>query len=261
MHNWLDAISLPLYHSLDDLIPISWLTLPDHNDPLKNTTKFSSGDTYELFQENLKTQPKNWHYRTKEVEYIVNSKGYRTQEFSNIDWKNSIVVLGCSMTAGIGVHEDETISYFLEQKTGRPVINLGVPAAGLDFNLYNNFLLRKNYPTPWAVVNLFTNVNRLIQFKNLAPEFLGLWSTEDEYWRGYMREEHNSIIKSIYNIEQVKFMWKDTNTFYASWFDDTAHYGKMQRLQFDNEARDLVHCGPVSNKRNATLIWSYLRNN
>lgn len=258
-HNWGGAKPLPWYHSLSDLIKVSWVTIPDANDPTKNTNRFAQGDTPELFQKNLNTQPANWHYRTKNIEYNVNSRGYRTQEFSDIDWKDSIVLFGCSMTAGIGVAEDETISYFLQQKSGRPVINLGVPASGLDFTLYNNFLLKKNYPEPWAIVNLFSNTNRLMTFKKLYVEFLGLWSEQDSYWRGHMIDEDNSIVKSIFNIEQIKFLWKDSRTFYASWFDDTAYYGNCHRMYFGNDARDLVHCGYADNKRNATVIWSHLR--
>lgn len=259
-HNWEDAIDLPWYHDLSDLIKISWLTLPDHENPDVNTNKFCTSDTRELFLENLKTQPENWHYRTKPVEYCVNSSGYRTKEFSEIDWKESIVLFGCSMTAGIGVAEDETISHFLEQKSGRPVVNLGVPGCGLDFTLYNNFLLKKNYPQPWAVVNLLTNVNRIMVFRKLDVEFLGLWSENDPYWRGHMSSEYNPIMKSIFEIEQINFMWKDARTFNASWFDDTAHYGDCIKLHFGNSARDLIHCGAVDNKRNSQVIWTYLRN-
>lgn len=258
-HNWNDAVDLPWYHTLEDLIKVSWVTIPDRENPDINTTKYCTSDTEELFLENLKKQPADWHYRTKEIDYKVNSRGYRTKEFSDIDWKESIVLIGCSMTAGIGVAEDETISYFLEKKSGRPVINLGVPASGLDFALYNNFLLKKNYPQPWAVVNLFTNINRLIVFKKLYVEFLGLWSENDDYWRGHMINELNPLMKGVFNIEQIKHMWKDTRSFEASWFDDTAHYGECSRLYFENGARDLIHCGPSDNKRNATLIWTFLR--
>lgn len=260
MHNWSQAKPLPWYHTIDDLLKVSWLTLPDHNNPSVNTNKFTGGDTYEQYQKNLKTQPENWHYRTKEIEYICNSRGYRTKEFSEIDWENSIVMFGCSMTVGIGVAEDETISHFLEERSGRPVVNLAIPGSGLDFNLYNNFLLRKNYPKPWAVVNLWTNTHRLLKFRKMAVQFEGLWSEGDKYWEGYMQEEPHSIVKSIFDMEQVKFMWNDTRTFYGSWFDDAAHYSKSYKLAFTNTARDLLHCGPADNKRNAHVIWTYLRN-
>ena len=258
-HRWLDAKPLPWYHTLDDLIKVSWLTLPDPDNPGQNTNKFASGDTYELFQENLKKQPEHWHYRKKEIEYNVNSRGYRTKEFDDIDWKEAIVIFGCSMTAGIGVAENETISHYLEYKSGRPVVNLGIPGAGLDFTLYNNFLLHKNYPKPWAVVNLFTNTNRLMLFKKMYVEFLGLWSENELYWRGYMMEEEHNVVKSIFDIQQINYFWKDIKTFNASWFDDTAFYGECMKLHFQNGARDLVHCGPADNKRNATVIWSHLR--
>lgn len=259
MHIWQQAEPIPEYFSLDELLTAHWLTLPDEVDPRKNTNKYAGSDTMEEFAKNLKTQPDNWHYRTKEVEYLCNSKGYRTKELDSIDWKESIVLFGCSMTAGIGVAEDETISHFLEQKSGRPVINLGVPGSSLDFNLYNNFLLHKNYTKPWAVVNLWTNTHRLMTFTNMCIRFEGLWSEGDKYWEGYMTEKYNPILTSKFNMHLVKHLWKDTRTFYGSWFDDAAHYGDSYKLSFTNTARDLLHCGAHDNKRNATVIWTYLR--
>lgn len=257
---WSYAIPLPWYHNINDFIKVSWVTIPDHENPNVRTNKFASSDTRELFLKNLKTQPNNWSYRTKDIEYNVNSLGYRSKEFSKINWEDAIVVFGCSMVAGIGVAEDETITHYLETITGRPVINMGVPGAGLDFNLYNNFLLKRNYPTPWAVVNLLSNVNRLTTFREQDIEFLGLWSENDEYWKGHMRNLHNSLVKSILDVEQTKFMWKEIKTYFASWFDDTAHYCNCEKLHFSNTARDLMHCGAADNERNARLIISKLEN-
>jgi len=261
MHEWPQApVEVPEYYTDKELLTYKWLTLFDHDNPNVLTNKFSSGDTYELFQQNLQTQPEDWHYRTKKVEYIVNSKGYRAPEFDNIPWRDSIVVFGCSMTAGIGVAEDETITHYLSKKADRPVINLGVPGAALDFTLTNNYLLRKNYPKPWAVINLFTNTHRLTRYKKMHPEFLGLWSKDDPYWSGFFENEYNPIMSAMFKIDQIKWMWSSTKTFNASYFDDAAYYGKCHKLEFGNTARDLTHCGRLDNKRNASLIWSYLRN-
>lgn len=257
---WSAAEQLPWYHTTDDLLSVGWRTLADHNNPRINSKHHASSDTRELFLKNLKTQPKDWHYRNKVIEYNINSKGYRAPEFSTVDWKNSIAIFGCSMVTGIGVAEDETISHYLQELSGRPVINLGVPASGLDFAVMNNFLLKKNYPTPWAVVNIFSNINRIFEFREKDLYFHGLWSQDENLWTGYIKNLHNPIVTSIMNSEIIKHFWKDTKTFYASWFDDTAHYTECSVLPFTNSARDLVHCGKDDNKSNAEFIWQHLKN-
>ena len=89
--------------------------LLDEYDPGEH--KFISNDTREMFAESLKKNPEDWYYRTHEVKYILNSEKFRTKEFKDIDWKNSIVLIGCSCTFGIGVTEEDTIAANLQEIT------------------------------------------------------------------------------------------------------------------------------------------------
>ena len=117
------------------------------------TLNFSGTDTKELFEENLKTQPDDWYYRTHEVKYTLNSFGYRTKEFDDIDWKESIVIFGCSNIFGIGVADEHTIPYFLEQLSGRPVINMGMGGSSIQTALHNSIILNDSeYPTPKVII-------------------------------------------------------------------------------------------------------------
>jgi hypothetical protein len=45
-------------------------------------------DTKELYKTNLKEQPDDWYYRVNKVEYNLNSAGYRTKDFNQINWSN-----------------------------------------------------------------------------------------------------------------------------------------------------------------------------
>ena len=99
--------------------------------------EWAGSDIKSTFLENLKTQPLDWHYRNNKIQYNYNSDGYRTKEFKEVDWKNSIVMFGCSVTNGIGLHEEDTIPYRLEQQLGISVINMGVGASSMLFNLHN----------------------------------------------------------------------------------------------------------------------------
>ena len=83
-----------------------WLTPNFLQGPLpfnkyrKNLPFFLSLQEKELYKKDLITAPADWHYRTKEVRYDINSSDYRAPEWNSIDWKNSICVFGCSHVFG-----------------------------------------------------------------------------------------------------------------------------------------------------------------
>ena len=111
-------------------------------------------DTRADFIENLKKNPKDWYYRNNTVDYTLNSNKFRTKEFEDIYWKNSIVLIGCSCTFGTGITDDDTIAAYLQKITGKYVVNLGQMAASNGVIAYNSYYLKENYPTPLAVVNM-----------------------------------------------------------------------------------------------------------
>jgi hypothetical protein len=162
---------LPNYDAIYDYYVENNLVYNDHtqNDKVDGgfTLDFCPNDHKELFEQNLKTQPDDWYYRTHEVKYTLNSLGYRTREFDDIDWKESIVMFGCSFVFGIGVTDKHTIPYFLEQLSGRPVINMGIGASSIQTVLHNSIILNDSkYPTPKAVVNMRTDLNRYQLYEN-----------------------------------------------------------------------------------------------
>ena len=125
--------------------------------------------------------------------------------------------------------------------------------------LYYYKLLYVFYPTPYAVVNVFTNLNRFTEFKKNNFKFHGLWSLDPIYLE-YMKQDFNPILHNIFYMKIIHSLWKGTSTiaYNASYFPDTALYGKVDKLDFDNEARDLVHPGYLSNKTNADVLHSKL---
>ena len=128
-------------------------------------------DTIDWFDQDTKERAKKnytpeWKYATKRIEYHVNSDGYRTKEWNDIHWANSIVLMGCSYVYGVGVAEDETISHQLEDKIGHPVINMGVPGSSPTFTIHNLSCLLAQY-NPKGVVIGWSGSGR-------APYYLSL---------------------------------------------------------------------------------------
>lgn len=218
------------------------------------SNKFSSHDSEKLLIDNLKKQPNDWHYRNKEVVYRCNSAGYRADEWDTIDWKNAVVVFGCSCTVGIGLAEEETVTEQLSTILNRPVINIGVSASSLMFSFINSTLLSKNFPTPHAVVQLWTNIDRFTIFKQHFIDHAGPWD-DSALFKEYVNNQYHAMTEARYISMASREMWKNQCKYYSvSFFDQTAHYTESDWIEIDNQARDLVHPGRNSAKQMAELI-------
>jgi hypothetical protein len=206
---------------------------------------FSGEDTPRVLKSNLDIFPEDWHYRHKQVTYRCNSRFYRYDELDTVDWANSVVIFGCSQIQGQGLAEDETISEQLAQLLGRPVVNLGVGGSGMMFNLHNSIMFLKNFPTPWALVQHWPNLDRIHVFEEYIRN-LGPWEpTEHPLFMAWNQNESNSQMHAIFVDEASKQIWKDrtryvsiTQSYYTA---QAINCDFVERLDF---ARDNGHGGP-----------------
>ena len=97
---------------------------------------FSGSDTEELFNENLRTKPVDWIYRTKQISYVRNKNGHRCNELEIL--KNEyILYTGCSHTEGIGIALEDSYAYISSKNLGTDYYNLGLGGSGIDAMIYN----------------------------------------------------------------------------------------------------------------------------
>jgi hypothetical protein len=253
LENLVNVIPDPTYFNPPNFLPVVML---NHANLETNEldARFSGTDSPSLFEQNLKIQPEDWHYRTKHIEYKINSSGYRTEEWSNIDWKESVVMLGCSNVLGIGLADDETISHQLSFLIDRPVINLGAPGVSFDFSFYNSIILSEYYPTPYAVVDLWTGTDRCTYFDKIDIKHCGIWE-QHPYFKEYIRNDTHSMLRAKFVGMANKNLWKPRCRYYsASFFDRSAYYTDSDWIEIDNQARDLIHPGRNNSKDMARLI-------
>lgn len=254
----------PWYFDKKNFIPLDTTGIKE--------TNFYPADNEYTFKQSLKKMPDNWHYRTKEVKYKLNSLGYRAPEFDIIDWKNSIVLFGCSCTFGIGVDEDETISHYLSELTGRPIINMGWPGGSNEMIMYNSLLLKQNYETPYAVVCLWSTTDRFPLFTTDMPYNVGPWNIaeiqpkskfSDIYTKAFESINffsENEGIRSYFTSELTREIWKkDTIYISSSFFTYKNIINFDLTFSIDNGARDLVHPGRESNKEAAEKIHNFIK--
>ena len=236
------------------------------------------GDSKKHFLHSLKEEPKDWYYRTHKVEYTLNSHKFRTKEFKDIDWKNSIVLIGCSFIFGMGVTNNDTIAAYLQEITGKYVVNLGQPGASNGVIAYNSYYLKENYPTPLAVVNLWSTMARWFRInyeskqKYLMFELLDYNPLANS---GNMESEViTEVTNNIIHMKMSNALWKDhPNHLQLSRYDyfKNGKYISIAAKVFpeaiqlkhswvdSRNARDKEHWGRDVNEKIAKLIASNLK--
>ena len=187
-------------------------------------------------------------YNKKEG-FKINSKGYRCPEFENIDWKNSIVLIGCSMACSVGLEEHDTLHTQLFKLTGMPVVSLGVAGSSPQFSFDNSILLKENFPEPKYVIQLWSEYNRSVLYKK--DKILHQGSTWNEERLKYFSSEHLAITMHTYH-NASKHIWQ--NYLAYSFFNTTASLLNIPELPYVDFATDNSHYGPVSSKLCAERI-------
>lgn len=216
---------------------------------------WSGTDTKKLYESNLKKQPKNWYYRNNNVRYTINSNGYRTYEFKDINWKNSVIIFGCSQVFGIGLDDEYTISNQLSKLIKCPVINMGMGGSSMMFAFHNSIILRDGYPMPKAVVNLWTEYHRCAYYNRHSVEFYGSWNLKlNNFMDLWNKNDHNSKVHALLMQKSSHIMWNNTKYCELSFVKETANLLKINHLPMLDTARDLGHAGIETAKQTAEII-------
>ena len=260
---WKQGKTLPRYYKNgEDFISIY---LPQNRVGVHN---FYGGDDEKFFEKNLKEQPNNWKYRNKEVTYTLNSYGYRSREFNTYDWSESIVLMGCSCTFGVGVSDEETLAYYLQQLTGREVINLGTPGGSNQFILDQSIVMKKKYGTPFALIMMWTLSDRLPHYGDDGVYHIGVWDSSENGTHKHAKkfkslfdntyeDDANEYIPLRNIVNTNRLIWEDKTKYTElSFFEQTSHYAELPDfIPFSNTARDLLHPGSSDFEETAkTLI-------
>lgn len=224
------------------------------------TTFFARTDDEELLKNNLKVQPEDWHYRHKQVTYNLNSLNYRTLEFNQIDWVNSVVIFGCSTVFGVGLSKDETIDFELSKLLNCPVINMGACGTSMMFSWYNSLILNRNYPTPKGVIQIWSSSYRCTHFTPNKIFNHGSWNLEEPFNREWNRESSHPESMALILQMASQQLWKDkTNYYEASFFGHSAELLNCDLLRPEDYSRDLIHPGPNTSKTVAKTIADNLK--
>ena len=198
----------------------------------------------------MKTFGKGWYYyNSKDISYVHNSHGFREKELDEVDWSNSIVVLGCSMVWGCGNAIEDTIPYILQETLGIPTVNLGVSGAGPDLLTYNSLFLHNHYPRPKAIVQMWSGMARYMELDPYKGNRFTVPSHRD-YCINHDWEWKNKLL-----VELERTVWEDKVPRYeCSFFKDTSEKLNIDHLEWVDDSRDQYHPGYMSNQSAAKTI-------
>ena len=178
----------------------------------------------------------------------------------------------------------------MQRITGKYVVNLGQIAASNSAIAYNSYYLKENYPTPLAVVNIWTNIHRWFwicseeKFKHLMFEHLdckplskgndSIDMTDPNPRRVTKHKVVTEVTNNILYMKMSNALWKDhPNHLQLSRYDyyKDGEYLSMVAKVFpeviqlnpsweeDRSARDNKHWGREINEKIAKLIASNLK--
>lgn len=226
--------------------------------PCTTDGKWVATDNKETYEKLLKSKGNDWYYRTNTVNYIVNKHQYRTKEFDTIDWANSVVLIGCSQTYGVGVTEEDTIGSNLSRLLNKEVINLGIPGASNSLILNNSAILSSKYPTPYAVIHIYTGVDRTTEYQKRQITNHGSWTLDTDFMKSWSNEVTNSQVQTLMASKISNEIWSSKTKFLEfSSFTDTHLLLNCKNLVMlaKDYARDNLHFGPKCTRRFAELIY------
>lgn len=200
--------------------------------------------------EKVKKNPTEWALQN--IVYDYNRHGFRCKNFKDINWAESIVVLGCSITTGVGLAEQDTVTSRIESITGIPTINLGISGSAVDLACWNSLILHNHFPRPKAIVHLWTQLDR---YTNLTRSGLTSYNANNS---DYIIE-HDWGERSKFYIKTDRELWKDKTKYVeASFFKHTALTMNIPGIEMVDEAEDAWHPGKETIKLMAKLVCEKL---
>ena len=214
--------------------------------PISGTFNFFEKDSEEIYKENLKKKGSKWYYANRTITYRFNKNGYRAPEWNEIDWENSVVIFGGSDVFGVGLDQDDTVSGHLSRLLNRPVVNLGVSGSGIIFSAQNALLLHNQFPTPWAVVNIWAIPTRMHVFEKHRVAFHGPWSIEKgNFADKWLEHFTNPELHCYLTANLSKQLWLSKTRYYeTTWWAETSYIMGCKYLsKKESDARDLAHYG------------------
>ena len=230
-----------------------------------------SGDNWEQWKKNKDLEHMLvWHDTlpggSNPLTYNINSHGFRTKELDSFD-SNSIMLLGCSMTFGVGVHEETTFAHQLSKYLDDPIINLGYPGGSLDsiYRIYSYWQPKIKSKTTIILIPPGRRFESAAQDKGRFWYKWGIHRMADMKEEGGSRSyladkmmrhffaDHQVAINMQKNLNAIKYVAKETKS--DLYIFDVEEYKIGSNINpHEDPGRDNNHPGPVWHEKTAKIM-------
>lgn len=221
------------------------------------TLHWLTTDTEEQYKENLKRRYddlEKFNWIDKTIHYTFNSQGFRCEEFE--DYPN-VMCVGCSLTLGTGIPEEQTWAQIVSRSLGLKCYNLGIGGGSCDtaFRLTYGWIDKLNPKIlifrrpPGARFELVTDTkidHYFISLKNKFQNFLFEWAAQDNNNTELNFLKNSLAIQQLCQERNIKCVIID-------------HDESLINFNHYDLARDLIHPGIKSNQIMAEKILETIR--
>lgn len=215
------------------------------------------------WQINHRKLPAWWRWHTESIEYRFNSEGFRNdQDFADMDWPQSHVVLGSSAITGDGVPVTESIPHYIQQITDRPVINVGVSGGSVEVVFNNVVKMVHDHGVPKGVHIMWPEPVRQLDDLQLVvtaqgPEWhrsdVGPWNAKREHIRDakpfYRRNLYQHAVRQLLRGAVYSEIFEGSHRVVPG---ETGHYDHNTKLSISTQFPDHVMADP----KHADRPWS-----
>lgn len=199
----------------------------------------------------------------KPFTYKINEYGFR---YDTTPKKKTICFIGCSITFGVGLAQDEIFPELVTNQLGSEwqCINLGMPGSGPDIQTINLNWALNNFKID-KVVWYMSDPMRQSFWKNslhlVNPSFSNSQTDGQKFINHLVEFEDNTLMKTSWNLYSTFSLLKSKNvdTYFRCWIGEyhsmimplmrefnIKDFGNMKNM---DKARDDMHHGPLSHKQ------------
>ncbi len=201
--------------------------------------------------------------RYGEIEYDINSNYFRTDEVKE---SRDVLIIGCSITAGVGIHEHQMYANNWCRENNYTFYNLAFPGAGFE-TLYRVLEEYIDIVRPKIVLCCypFTNERREVRYPHkdmiVHPyHFQNIIKGDDRS----LMNKNRSVLRELFHEQEIAIMRRRTLNA-IRWL---CHSKNTQLIEFDGPqtlgndegARDACHPSDKMNERYLTKLRDETRN-
>lgn len=192
------------------------------------------------------------------VDYKFNTNGYRAAEWDQVDWAESVVVLGCSHVVGVGVSLEDSLPVQLARRFRRPVVNLGYGGSSMTVQLYNSLALSAKGIKPHAVILVAPQLTRLTYFTWREPVHMVPTQTDNlpvgvkDCYKGWIHHEPNAEAHGALQWASIRNIWQHVPFYtFTAQSSDTRWIDAEPLGRYLDKAHDGLHAGPQT-----LVVWA-----